>query len=411
MNKLKDIYFSDNESNEEYTPRRSTRQPRPTQYEDVYSDSSRAPGYEDIPMNRRQMPQSGGGNGERNGGNRRPPMEDISSGAKKKPRKKRKGCGCGCFTSVIAFFLIAVGVLGFAGYNLANKLFDEINFDDATHSNVFVNEDDLYKSDDVTNILLIGVDRRNPETASRSDTMMLLSIDKANKKIKLTSFMRDMWVDIPGEGYAKINSACVWGGPQLVMDTIEYNFNVDIDSYMLVDFDMFIKIVDGLGGVQVEVTEKEAAFFGSGSKYAPPMKIEAGTPTLNGEEALWYCRIRYLDDDFRRTERQRKVISAVIKKVAETNPAELYEIAKSVMPYVETNMGNTQLMKLAAGTVASYMRYDIEQHTVPADNTWKYGTRKGLSVILIDAEENEKALYDFLYTADEEESSSDETQR
>lgn len=408
MNKLKDIYFSDNENGEEYTPRRSSRQQRPAHYEDVYSDSSMAPGYEDIPMNRRQMPPGGGGSGEKSGGSRRPPMEDISSGAKKPRKKRKKGCGCGCFTSVIALFLIVAGVLGFAGYNLANKLFDEIKFDDTTHSNVFVNENDLYKSDDVTNILLIGVDRRNPEAASRSDTMMLLSIDRANKKIKLTSFMRDMWVDIPGEGYAKINSSCVWGGPQLVMDTIEYNFNVDIDSYMLVDFDMFIKIVDGLGGVQVEVTEKEAAYFGSGKKYAPPMKIESGTPTLNGEEALWYCRIRYLDDDFRRTERQRKVISAVINKVSQTNPADLYEIAKSVMPYVETDMASSQLMKLAAGTVTSYMRYDIEQLRIPADNTWKYGTRKGLSVILIDTEKNEKALYDFLYTADEEEASSSE---
>lgn len=451
---MKDIYFSgdDNggnngrnnrDSNRQYRNNNNSGNNRYTYFEDIYSDSSRdinsgrdiqsssgrsqSPNRQrDIPMNRQRTsttrPQQNGqrypaeyedidsGARRRQGPPKRPSQpQDISSGAKKKSSKKKIGCGCGCL-SVIAIFLIIIGVIGFSVFRVANSLLSEMKYDDTIHSNVFVNEDDLFKSDKVTNILLIGVDRRQAEESSRSDTMMLLSIDRANKKIKLTSFMRDMWVDIPGEGYAKINSSCMWGGPQLVMDTIEYNFNVDIDDYMLVDFDMFTKIVDGLGGVQVEVTEKEAAYFGSGRQYAPPMKIDAGNTLLNGEEALWYCRIRYLDDDFHRTERQRKVISAIIDKAKDTKPKELIEIGKEVMPYVETSIPQSELMKLGLGALVSYMHYEVEQQQIPADDTWEYGTKKGMSVILIDVEKNKNILYDFIYAPDTETTSDKDNQ-
>lgn len=446
---MKDIYFSgddknnsgrrnDSQYNRQYNNRiGNDSEKRYTYFEDIYSDSSNdiqsgrdiysnserpqnPNSQRDIPMNR-QRPSSGrtpqqigqrypaeyedidSGAHRRQASSRRPAQgEDISSGAKKKSRKKKVGCGCGCL-SVIVILLVILGVIGFSIFRVANNLLSGINYDDdMIRQNDFVNEDELFKSDEVTNILLIGVDRRDAEESSRSDTMMLLSIDRANEKIKLTSFMRDMWVEIPGEGYSKINSSCMWGGPKLVMDTIEYNFNVDIDDYMLVDFDMFTKIVDGLGGVQVEVTEKEAAYFGSGRKYAPPMKIESGNTLLNGEEALWYCRIRYLDDDFHRTERQRKVISAIINKAKETKPKELIEIGKDVMPYVETSIPQNELMKLGLGALFSYIRYDIEQQQIPASKTWEYGSRNGMDVILIDVEENENILYDFIYAPDTE---------
>ncbi len=445
---MKDIYFSGDDNggnngrnnrgnNRQYRNNNNSGENRYTYFEDIYSDSgkdiqsgrdiqsnsNRPPQnsnrQRDIPMNRQRpssaRPQQNGqrypteyedidsGARPRPNQQRRPiPPQDISSGAKKKGRKRKiGGCGCGCLTVIIALILV-ICIAGFGIFRVANTLFSEMTYDDTIHSNVFVNEDELFKSDKVTNILLIGVDRREAEESSRSDTMMLLSIDKANKKIKLTSFMRDMWVDIPGEGYAKINSSCMWGGPQLVMDTIEYNFNVDIDDYMLVDFDMFTKIVDGLGGVQVEVTEKEAAYFGSGRRYAPPMKIDAGNTVLNGEEALWYCRIRYLDDDFHRTERQRKVISAIIAKAKETSPQELFQIGKEVMPYIETSISQNELIQLAFGALLSYIHYDIEQQQIPADDTWEYGTKQGMSVILIDVDKNKNALYDFIYAPDTE---------
>lgn len=453
---MKDIYFSGDESNNsgrrndsqynrQYNRNNSGSENRYTYFEDIYSDSSNdiqsgrdiqsssgrsqsQSRQRDIPMSRRpssgRPPQQGNqrsypteyedidsGAPRRKAPPKRPvPGEDISSGAKKKSRKKKIGCGCGCL-SVIAIFLVIVAVIGFGIFRVANDLLSEINYDsDFIRQNGYVNQKDLFDSDEVTNILLIGVDRRDADESSRSDTMMLLSIDRANEKIKLTSFMRDMWVDIPGEGYSKINSSCMWGGPKLVMDTIEYNFNVDIDDYMLVDFDMFTKIVDGLGGVQVEVTEKEAAYFGSGKKYAPPMKIESGNTLLNGEEALWYCRIRYLDDDFHRTERQRKVISAIINKAKETKPKELIEISKDVMPYVETSIPQNELMKLGLGALFSYIHYDIEQQQIPASKTWEYGSKNGMDVILIDVEENKNILYDFIYAPDTENPSDNDNQ-
>ena len=132
------------------------------------------------------------------------------------------------------------------------------------------------------------------------------------------------------------------------------------------------------------------------------MKIESGNTLLNGEEALWYCRIRYLDDDFHRTERQRKVISAIINKAKDTKPKELIEIGKDVMPYVETSIPQNELMKLGLGALFSYMRYDIEQQQIPASKTWEYGSKNGMSVILIDVDANKDILYDFIYAPDTE---------
>lgn len=382
-----DIYFSDRENNRDrYVDIDSGR--FETEYEDIYSDSERDP--------RRKS----GGNPGRNQGSR-------PSNQPQKRKKKKKRSGCGCLTGILAFLLAVCVCVSFLGYRVINGLFDNVTYDEKIHSNVFITDDNLYKNEEVTNILFIGVDRRENKEASRSDTMMLFTIDRVNEKIKLTSFMRDMWVDIPGEGYAKINSSCMWGGPQLVMDTIEYNFKVDVDNYVLVDFEMFTKIVDGLGGVSVEVTEKEAAYFGSGKLYAPPMKIEAGTPLLTGEEALWYCRIRYLDDDFHRTQRQRKMISAIINKAKQTNITDLVKIAKEVMPFIETGIPQEELVSLAFGAAFSFLKYDIEQLSVPAEGTWSYGTKKGMSVILTDVEKNQQALYDFIYTVDEDESVSE----
>ena len=128
--------------------------------------------------------------------------------------------------------------------------------------NVYVDSSTLMHDSKVTNILLIGVDGSSSDTSLRSDTMLMVSIDRNNKKIKLTSFLRDTWAVIPStKSYNKLNAACSYGGAQLVMDTIEYNYNVKIDHYMLVGFDMFETIIDSVGGIDVEVTEKEAQFM------------------------------------------------------------------------------------------------------------------------------------------------------
>lgn len=371
-------------------PKQPPKRPSPARPADATQDFTPVRPPAQNPYDRRppqqQRPQQGAVSGQ--------PMEDIKSGRKKRRRKKHVVLKI--FLALIALILVAA----IAGGTYLYRLMGSFNYNEAGHkNNVYVDESNLFSSKDVTNILFLGVDRRNADESSRSDTMMMVSIDRANKKLKLTSFLRDSWVYIPDNGYAKLNASCSWGGAQLVMDTLEYNFNAKIDHYVLVDFDMFKNIVNKLGGITVEVTEKEAKYM----RNDVHLDIQAGEAVqLDGNEALWYCRIRYLDSDFMRTQRQRKVISAIIDKAKSTPIPTLIEMVQEILPDVETDMKQSDLMKLASGAALSYMRYDVEQMRIPADGTWKSKTIKGQDVLSLDIEKNQQLLYDFLYTKDRE---------
>ena len=314
------------------------------------------------------------------------------------PKKKAKK---GFLPIKIAISLLLAAVIIFSAcFGYVYNLMRTTDYNESGHKeNVYVDSKVLAQDENVLNILFIGVDARVEDTASRSDSMILFSLDKNNKKIKLTSFMRDTWVDIPDKGYAKLNAACTYGGAQLVMDTLECNFNVKINNYVLVDFDAFMTIIDKLGGINVEITEKEAKnmrddYF---------LKTQAGESVhLDGNEALWYCRIRYLDSDFMRTFRQRKVVTAIIDKAANTGIIELKNILEDVLPVVETDLNPLDLTKLALGAALIYRNYNVEQARIPADGTWQNATKKGQAVLETDIGANSKYIEDFLYKPDSE---------
>ena len=309
----------------------------------------------------------------------------------KKPKKKR-----GFFRRIKALVLVAAIIFGI-GTGLIYFTFSSVNYTETGHSkNVFLDSSSLMQSPMVQNILLIGVDRRNPDDSSRSDTMLLVSVNSATRKIKLTSFMRDSYVYIPEmKTNAKLNAACTRGGAQTVMDTIEYNFNIKIDHYMMVDFTMFEDIIDGLGGVNVAVTEKEAVYM---RDIVHLHRVVSGESVhLNGNEALWYCRIRKLDSDFMRTGRQRKVMTALINKCKRTNPVELYKLMGDIVSRVETDMSPLSLTWLAVNGLIRYLHYDIEQGSVPAEGTWKSKSIDGQSVLSLDLNKNVKYLEEFIY--------------
>ena len=310
-----------------------------------------------------------------------------------KPKKKKKSKFVRRIKAIVLVAVVLFGLL----VGMVYHTFSSINYDETGHGeNVFLDEDKLMQSTSVKNILLIGVDRRNPDESSRSDTMLLVSLNTKTGKIKLTSFMRDTYVYIPErQKNAKLNAACTWGGAQMVMDTIEYNFNVRIDHYMLVDFTMFEDIINGLDGVDVEVTEKEAKYM---RDKVHLKNVESGESVhLNGKEALWYCRIRALDSDFMRTKRQRKVMTALIEKVKKTNPFELYELTGEIVSLVETDMSPATLTSLAVNGLIRYLHYDIEQGSVPAEGTWQSKRISGQSVLSVDLGENREYLEKFIY--------------
>ena len=311
----------------------------------------------------------------------------------KKQKSHSKPNGLKIATALLGVLLILfVGVIGFAG-----SVFSKITFDD-NRPNEYISSADLKSSPKVKNILLLGVDSRDPEddTNSRSDSMMLISVDSEHNCIKMVSFLRDSWVYIPAlDKYQRLNAACSADGFNGVVDTIEYNFGVDIDGYVVADFEMFKVLVDSVGGVEVDVTEQEADEVTNHPVRYGNVTLEAGKYKLTGEQALAYCRIRKIDTDFMRAYRQRTVMQSILKSVKSANPVKLLFMASKCAPYIETNLSKTDIMQ--TGISALSCIGTMVETRVPFDSTWSYKTIQGNSVISIDADKNKEMLIDTIY--------------
>lgn len=257
------------------------------------------------------------------------------------------------------------------------------------------------------NILLIGTDSRSDGERGRSDSMIMLSMCSDTNTINMVSFMRDAYVEIPGHGSSKLNAAYSYGGPELLMDTIEQNFKVEIDDYITVNFNSFADIVDAVGGVEIEVSDEEAVAINvmldskEGKKFfGKPKKSDyldgAGTYEMNGKQALFYSRLRKVGNaDFERTERQRKVLNQIIGKVS--NPARLMSAAGSALPSMTTNMGKGSLYLLSLKAPFMLAGYDTAEIRIPAENTYSGANIDGQSVLQIDFDANINILEEELY--------------
>lgn len=326
---------------------------------------------------------------------------------KKKKKKKKHHPVRNTVLVLLCISIAAVSCVGFYGYNTVNRLLSSFNTDEPLKDNEYIDDSELYRDSEQTNILLIGVDARESDVSSRSDTMMLLTIDNKNGQIKLTSFLRDSYVKIAGRKKEKLNAAYFRGGIQGLVDTLELNFKVEIPYYMLVDFEIFTTVVDMLGGIEVEVTEKESAY----SKKTPTdrggyLPLEAGENIhLNGTEALWYSRMRYLDSDFMRTQRQRKVITAIVEKAKLQKPRALLELAETIIPLIKTNITADEMKELGIDAVLDKAyNYSIVQQQIPADETWSNKRISGVGACLVmDLDENAEILANFLRNKQETE--------
>lgn len=302
--------------------------------------------------------------------------------AKKRSRAKKL---------LLALLIIALSGIALLSAGVSYVLSDYEASD--FQKNEYIENKQLLQSPAVYNVLLMGIDTLSTGDKSRSDAMILMSLDMKDKSIKLSSFLRDTYVDIPGYGFTKLNAACVYGGPQLVCDTIEYNFGIKIDDYAKVGYDMFIKIIDAAGGVTIpEIDETEAkALRAEGFTVEPSENVH-----LNGEQALLYCRIRKGQDDFYRTGRQREVISLVLKKLPLSNPVTLIQTAKDIAGTIECSIEKSEFVSLLLKAVFC-LTGDIEQMTVPAQGTWYNATKNYQAVLIADFEENNKKLDEFIY--------------
>lgn len=251
------------------------------------------------------------------------------------------------------------------------------------------------QSDDVMNILLIGQDSdKATGQRSRSDSMILLSINKKNNTITMTSFMRDLYVQIPG-GYTdnRINASYRFGGAALLDATIEKNFGVVIDGNVEVGFDQFIKIIDILGGVDVYLTDAEAKYMQTCGYL-----FEPGVCHLTGEMALVYSRIRKIDSDHHRTERQRKVLTALGESARNMSAGQMMEMINQVLPYVYTDLSNAEIVSSATSALSILASGgSIKSGKVPQSGQYYGDNIMGMSVMVPNLTLCNQYLKSFIY--------------
>ena len=252
------------------------------------------------------------------------------------------------------------------------------------------------QGDHVINILLIGQDRRGSTGRARSDSMILATFNTKAKTITLTSFMRDSYVQIPGYAPNKLNHAYQYGGMSLLNETLKVNFGVEVDGNVEVDFQRFQKLINLLGGVEISLTEAEVKYLNHSTKWGLVTVLNR----LSGEQALAYARIRAIDSDYQRTNRQRKVLMSLAEAYKNQPIDQLLPLLEEILGLVSTNMDNGEIMELVWELFPMLSSAQINTMQIPANGTFKQGdvlVREGLKNWFqydIDFEANRKILRD-----------------
>lgn len=249
------------------------------------------------------------------------------------------------------------------------------------------------KYPEIINIMLVGQDRRPGENyLTRSDAMILCTFNTKDKSITMTSFMRDLYVKIPGIGGNKMNAAYQFGGMKLLRQTMLDNFGVYVDAFVEVDFSGFEKVVEILGGVDINLTQAEADHLNENNGW----NLSAGMNHLDGKQALEYSRIRYVGNaDFGRTERQRNVINSIINGCKSMSWIKADEMLKKILPLVATDMTDGQIVDYAL-TLFPLLKGSIESQRIPIDGSYTLEWVGALDVVLPNYEINRQYLLDTL---------------
>ncbi len=328
--------------------------------------------------------------------------------------KKKKHTGIKVFACITLLFAIAIVFLvgtkpgRKAIYAVAgNYIFEEVVRDeDAT---TFMNEHNEKepvgkKEEGVKNYLLFGLEEI--KGGSRSDTMMIASVNMNTGTIKLISLMRDSYVDVPGWKSTKLNAAYGHGGVKLLIDTIEANYKLHIDGYASVNFESFEKIVDSIGGVTIELGAKEAKYLNRTNYISNPeyRNVVEGVNVLNGNQLLGYCRVRKVatlggaNNDYGRTVRHRRAMSAIFEKFKSLNIFTMFSTANDCMGYVTTSLTSQQIREIIEVVVENKIT-SVEEFRLPVDGMFNDPkSYNGTSYPLVyDWDKNIAELYKFIY--------------
>lgn len=260
--------------------------------------------------------------------------------------------------------------------------------------NLNLNEKPVETQEHVINIMLIGQDRRPGEGRQRSDVMILCTVNKKTKELTMTSFMRDLYVQIPGYGGDKMNAAYSYGGMKLLDKTMQENFGIRVDGQVEVDFNGFRDVIDLMGGVDIYLGKTEANYM-----IAHGYDVFNGTNRLYGDAALFYARNRSVGNgDFTRTERQRKVLNALFEKCRGMSLSQLQNLMEQVLPMITTDMTNREILDYMTDLVPLLGDMQVNTNRIPADGTFTEPYISGIGSVLVPDLEANRAILDEIMT-------------
>lgn len=265
----------------------------------------------------------------------------------------------------------------------------------------------IFKGKNVVNIMLVGQDKRSGDEPQRTDAMILCTINKSTGTLTMTSFMRDMWVYIPGHYNQRMNLPYQLGGFQLFNDTLEYNFGVRADYNIEIDFSGFMKAIDAIGGIELELTDAEAKYLNRrgnwGVEENKNWQLKEGVNLMNGSQALAYSRIRQIGTDFGRTNRQRTVLTVLLDKAKTLSTTELYRLAREIIPLMRTDMKNAQIFGLILDMIPMLSDLEIVSQRIPMDGQYSYANKNGADVIVMNKSQLENNMQLLVAAMDEDE--------
>ncbi|MCR5417396.1 MAG: LCP family protein [Lachnospiraceae bacterium] len=374
--------------------------------DDGYEDDEYDEDEENFVREKRQCPgreRSKGKSRKKSPAKKRPAKKGNAKKSKKKAGgKKQKGKKKNKLLKILLGIALLLLILFLLMNHMVNKAYNKMNYEESEEL-----ADEPMIEEGVINVLLIGNDSRQNGEDGRSDAMILVSVNQKEKTIHMTSFLRDMYVTIPGHGQNRLNAAYSYGGATLLCQTLKENFNIEVNRYAIVNFQAFAALVDAVGGVDIDITSEEVEWINAYlNEYNMLEGREittdyldtslSGVVHLNGPQALAYCRNRYIGTDFGRTERQRKVLSAIMKKVPVAMATNSEALMDGIFPYLTTNLTQKEVssLSLKAGGIAGYENKSL---MIPADGTWSNANIDGKAVLQVDFEANKKILKEEIY--------------
>ena len=325
-------------------------------------------------------------------------MEKRVERNKRKKRRKKKKLWPTVLISMIGLFIVTVG----GGYFYVTNMLNKMERVDINEGNLGIDDEVGSKYKNIQNIALFGIDAVGNEYG-RSDSTMVLTIDRDNKKIKLTSLMRDSYVDINGHGKDKLNHAYAFGGPELAIKTINETFGLNIKDFATVNFSSLPKIIDILGGIDIDIDSEEINYI---NDYIYDMNkinktnvqniTKTGVQHLNGTQAMAYCRIRYTSGgDYKRSDRHREVLENLIQKSTSISVLKYPELLSELLPMLKTSLSSGEIMNY--GVQGVKLVNSLEQDRYPKDENSEEAMINNVYYLKFDERATIEALHNWIF--------------